>query len=202
AVLRHYGYEKDATLKILDDMCDDINRLSKGKSDEFVVSYNVNPDFYDREYCNKILEILDAHNVNHSNFAVELLEVSSLENVKAEDMLYMKEHGIKTYLDDFGTGFATKSVLKLPFSVVKIDGSLVENCDDDEKKQRVLAEIVKICASKGMKTLAEKVEEKSELDVLTNIGINKFQGYYYDAGLSADDFLKRDYMHSDENMSF
>lgn len=190
AVLRYYGDEKESTSYILENMCKDIKTLSKGK-DDFVVSYNINPDFYNREYCKEILNILDKHSVKHENFAVELLEVSSLKDIKSEDIIFIKNNGVKVYLDDFGTGYATKDALNLPFSVVKIDGSLVSNCNNDDKKADRLSKIVALCNAKGMKTLAERVENIDEYNKLEEIGIDKCQGYYFSAGLSIEAFLEK-----------
>ena len=82
-------------------------------------------------------------------------------------------------LDDFGSGFSSLTYLKhLPVSYIKIAGSFVEQMVAGAADEAVVRSIVDIARALGKQTIAESVENRQCLRLLTNLGADYGQGYY------------------------
>ena len=91
----------------------------------------------------------------------------------------LKDLGCQFGLDDFGTGYASFSYLRaLPVDYLKIDGIFVKEIINNTADQLFVRAIVDVAQGMGVKTIAECVEDKDTLDMLTSIGVDFAQGYY------------------------
>lgn len=91
-----------------------------------------------------------------------------------------KAIGIKIAIDDFGTGYSNFThVLELEPDYVKIDGSLIKNIQHDKKSYELVKSIVNFSKSLGIQTIAEFVSSKEIFEICKNLGIDRFQGYYF-----------------------
>lgn len=188
----YYGFEEKLTLLNLERVCKDYASLQNSIGHDFVISYNVSPKIFNKEFCDKFYKILDKYNVNPKNIGIELLEVSSFDNVKTNDVLYAKSKGTPIYLDDFGAGYANIETLNnLPFDCLKFNGSLISGIDKDKNKQSYVKQIINVCKKRNIKTIAEKVETIEEAEVCKSLGIDKIQGYYYSRPLPKNDFIEK-----------
>lgn len=126
----------------------------------------------------------------------ERLKIEITERIIAEDtkrvlfvMNQLNRSGFGFYLDDFGTGYSSLSyVLTLPFESIKLDKSLVDGIGNE--KNRILVEsIVKCFHAIGVETITEGVENEEQRRIMTELGTDKIQGYYYSKPLSEEEFL-------------
>ncbi|MGH8497922.1 MAG: EAL domain-containing protein, partial [Methylococcales bacterium] len=89
------------------------------------------------------------------------------------------EHGFRFAVDDFGAGFSSLYYLKqLPISYVKLDRSLVKNISQDKGERDYVNAITTMVHAFGKQVVAEGVEDKETLRILTEIGVDLLQGYY------------------------
>ena len=99
--------------------------------------------------------------------------------------------GIGLCLDDFGSGYANlNTVLKLPFSVVKMDRSLLTGVTCDEQTAVFYRSIVMVMQNMGYRIVAEGAETKEEVDLLQTWGVDMIQGYYFSRPLPENELLK------------
>lgn len=85
---------------------------------------------------------------------------------------------MKFALDDFGSGVSSLSYLKsLPVDYLKIDGSLIKNIAVVESDREIIYLINELAHKRGMKTIAEFVENEQILEQLRIIGVDYAQGY-------------------------
>ena len=92
----------------------------------------------------------------------------------------MKENQIKICLDDFGSGFANlSSILKLPFTIIKLDRSLLVNITTNSSSEIFYRNMVRTLQEMGYLIVCEGVETKEEATLLTKMSVNFIQGYYY-----------------------
>jgi EAL domain-containing protein (putative c-di-GMP-specific phosphodiesterase class I) len=102
----------------------------------------------------------------------------------------LRENGVSIAIDDFGTGYSSfKYLINLPFNILKIDKSLIDNIESDKNKA-VIKSIVCLSKSLKYKIIVEGVETKEQVDLLLDLGCNIIQGYYYSKPLSAENFEK------------
>lgn len=88
--------------------------------------------------------------------------------------------GLKIALDDFGTGYSSLSHLQvLPVNKVKIDRSFVISIGVEEERTAIVAAILALCEALGLETTAEGVETVDQVEILTKLGCDTAQGFYF-----------------------
>ena len=92
----------------------------------------------------------------------------------------IKSLGCTIAIDDFGSGYSNfHYLLKLKPDYIKIDGSSVQNIHKDNNAYLITKTINDFAHSLGIKTVAEFVHSKEVFDVLRELGIDEYQGYYF-----------------------
>jgi Amt family ammonium transporter len=82
------------------------------------------------------------------------------------------------FLDDFATGLSSFGYLRtLPLDMIKIDAHFIQNLQQDQANQSIIEAINTIAHCFGMKTIAEGVEYRCQLESLRTIGIDYVQDY-------------------------
>lgn len=91
-------------------------------------------------------------------------------------------------IDDFGTGYSSMSHLKhLPVGKLKIDKSFVDDIVRDPAALVIAQAITGLAKNLGIGLIAEGVETKEQLDLLSKIGCYTVQGYYFGRPMPAAD---------------
>ena len=105
-----------------------------------------------------------------------------------EDMRKIKENlaklsklGVKIAIDDFGTGYSGLDfVRQFPFSILKIDRVFVKNISDESSLGVPLLEsMLQLSDSLDMEVIVEGVENESQLNTLSKLGVTYIQGFYF-----------------------
>jgi diguanylate cyclase (GGDEF)-like protein len=162
------------------------------KMDEKNISISINLTYQDIKN-NDIYSILKNNIKKYSleskaefdisnNVIFEILEHEGVDCYKVFTQFIneFKDMGVKIALDDFGTGFSNFShISSLSPDFIKIDGSLIKNIVSDKKSYELVKAIVKFSQELGIKTIAENVESKEVFDATYDLGVDKFQGYYF-----------------------
>ncbi|MBD3840567.1 MAG: EAL domain-containing protein [Campylobacterales bacterium] len=119
-----------------------------------------------------------------NNVIFEILEHEGIDCYKSfvDFIKEFKEMGVRIALDDFGTGFSNFShITTLTPDFIKIDGALIKNIHNDEKSYNLVNAIVKFAQQLNIKTIAEHVHSEEIFNMVYDLGIDKFQGYYFGA---------------------
>ena len=112
----------------------------------------------------------------------ELLENESITDYeKAIDFINMVQKlGSTIAIDDFGSGYSNfEYLLRLKPDYIKIDGSCIKNIHNDKNSYLITKTINDFAHNLGIKTIAEYVHSKEVFDVLKELGIDEYQGYYF-----------------------
>ncbi|TVV71641.1 putative bifunctional diguanylate cyclase/phosphodiesterase [Sphingomonas solaris] len=92
----------------------------------------------------------------------------------------LRKIGVGVAFDDFGTGFASLSLLKrYPLTRLKVDRSFVRDICDDCVDAAIVNALVYLATSLGVEVIAEGVETKAQSDLLRATGCHVAQGYLY-----------------------
>jgi EAL domain-containing protein (putative c-di-GMP-specific phosphodiesterase class I) len=88
--------------------------------------------------------------------------------------------GFQFAIDHVGGGKAEVGEIlnKLPMDFIKIDGSLMQGLHLNPETQEKVREISNLAAARGIKTIAERVEDANTMAVLWQLGISFIQGNY------------------------
>jgi diguanylate cyclase (GGDEF)-like protein len=91
----------------------------------------------------------------------------------------LTEFGCEVAIDDYGAGFGPLAYLKkVPFDVIKIDGTFVREMPRNDADQLVVKAIVEIARGLGKRTIAEFVEDEETRTLLQEYGVDMAQGYH------------------------
>lgn len=95
--------------------------------------------------------------------------------------------GVNIAIDDFGTGYSSFSYLKnLHIQLLKIDKSFISGLTEDQSSKSIVTAIILMAHALGLKTIAEGVETKEQLDFLKEQACDMYQGYYFSKPLPPD----------------
>lgn len=91
----------------------------------------------------------------------------------------LTEFGCEVAIDDYGAGFGPFAYLKkVPFDVIKIDGTFIRDLPRNDADQLVVKAIVQIARGLGKRTIAEFVEDEDTKTMLRDYGVDMAQGYH------------------------
>lgn len=119
--------------------------------------------------------------VDPSKLTVEITETAVMSDIQAARVFAqrLERLGCALALDDFGTGYGSFTYLKhLPVQYLKIDIQFIRDLVNSKADQQIVRSIVGVAKYFGVKTIAEGVETRDTLDLLTSYGVNYAQGYY------------------------
>lgn len=139
----------------------------------------------------KLSSIINNHRIAPGLIDFEITETTADNTNKLEKIMSeFNTKGINFSLDDYGTGYSNQAnLMKYPYSIVKIDKSMIWACDTNPKALISLKHTVAMIKDLEMSVLAEGVETEEQKAMLCELGCDYFQGYYYSKPVPQDDFL-------------
>lgn len=144
------------------------------------------------DICEMLYGIMDEYGVPY-----ECINLEVTETILATDILYntmerMTVGGVSFSLDDYGTGYSNlTNVLKYPFSIVKLDKSMVWYAMENALAMRALRHTATMIRDLDMHIVAEGVETEEQMELLKEMGCEYLQGYYFSCPVSETDFLSK-----------
>ncbi len=130
----------------------------------------------------KFFELLRKNRKEAPRVILELLEDERIQNVNImkEFIQKVKKFGVKIAIDDFGTGYSNfKRLLEYKPDILKIDGSLIENIEEDDFSRHMVQTIVAFSKKQNIKTVAEYVKSEAIFKIVCDLGVDYSQGYYF-----------------------
>ena len=133
---------------------------------------------------------LKAYQVITGNLEIEVTENILLtdESNCADFLKQFKALGVAIALDDFGAGSASLTYLRrFPIDLIKIDRSLIIDIEENDKSRVVLLATLELAKALSFKVLAEGVETFGQLQTVSGMPFNFFQGFYFSRPVEAKD---------------
>ena len=88
--------------------------------------------------------------------------------------------GFALSMDDFCTGYSSIAMLRnLPMDVMKIDRSMLQSAEHNERCLTILKEIIQLGKNLNMRVLVEGIETEAQERLLKAIGCHTGQGYFF-----------------------
>ena len=148
-------------------------------------------EFIDKNILVNMPKAFKDRNIPFDKLNIEITESATAKNYEMDyHIIELAKRGIRLSLDDYGTGYSNiERFSKLPFTLIKVDKSLV---DDSEKEnmQRILKNTFAMIKDLGRKSVVEGVETKEQAERFINYGCDYIQGFYYSRPLPLKDFIK------------
>ncbi|MGB4106221.1 MAG: EAL domain-containing protein [Alphaproteobacteria bacterium] len=148
----------------------------------------------DEKFFKKLKEQLAKHKNLFERLSLEITESANIENL-SETSTFIKElqkDGFKIGLDDFHPSAAAQQYLEsIKADFIKIDGRYIRRITASTREAALVRNLVKMCQDNGTEIIAEGVEEKSQADLLAEMGVKYAQGNFYaPAGPRTDYIVK------------
>ncbi len=166
-------------------------QLEKWKNlgrEDLHISVNISiKDFYYEDLYKVFTDLVEKYNINPNNFNLEITESVFATDAQGVNNLLQKlrDFGFHIELDDFGSGYSSLGLLKeISVDTLKIDMSFLRHSIESdelktEKSWLILNEISRLAKVLKMNTIVEGVEEKEQVDKLSEFGCDVFQGYFF-----------------------
>lgn len=158
------------------------HRLSINLSKRQLFSSNIVQQFCDD---------LARANIQPSQIMLEITESVALSDVDfaRERIAELDALGFGIAVDDFGVGHSSLAQLhEIPANEIKLDIAFVKRIH--LKNGRAIADaIISIAKSLDMECVAEGVEDAATAKLLTEMGVDTLQGYYFSKALPIDEYL-------------
>ena len=144
----------------------------------------------------EILMGLKRYNLEPESIMIELTESGFLEE-NAHFLEFcegLRKYEIPLALDDFGTGYSNFHYLTtLNPKTIKIDRSFTLKALNSMEEYTLLQYMVDMSHSMRLKLCIEGIETEQELKIISGIGPDYIQGFYYGRPSNFENF-QRDYI--------
>lgn len=109
---------------------------------------------------------------------LESVEITQFDTV-TQFLQEIKKLGSKIAIDDFGSGYSNFVYLtEVEADFIKIDASLIKTLPYDENSYIIVESIVNFAKKLKIKTIAEYVADEQIYDLVCELDVDYFQGFY------------------------
>jgi diguanylate cyclase (GGDEF)-like protein len=124
---------------------------------------------------------------------LEVTEREVMRNPQAarELLRKLRDSGVRLAMDDFGTGTSSLSLLRgYPFDTIKIDRSFLQDLNSSREVLAVIHATINLIENLDMASLAEGVEDATQVAILQSLGCRYAQGYFFSRPVRAERLLE------------
>ncbi len=150
-------------------------------------------NLYDPDLPRWLARLLHETSFPASRLILELTESQMMDDpTLAVEMLgELQRLGVRTSIDDFGTGQSALAYLKhLPIDELKIDKSFVAGMRDSESDVTIVKSIIELGHNLGLVVVAEGVDDETTLATLVELQCDRAQGFHLARPMSAAELLR------------
>jgi len=177
---------------ILNEACAQAAYWRRSGAPRFRIGVNLcSAQFRVGDLATEVMEILTRHGLPAEALELEVTENIVLDNddIVLGILQRLHEQGVGIAFDDFGTGYASLSLLKsYPLSRIKIDQSFVRGILTSKRDASVIRAIIDMAKSFDLETIAEGIETEAEYNYLRKEKCDEGQGYLFGKPMSALQF--------------
>ena len=156
------------------------------------ISVNISAlDFYYIDVYRTFTELVEKYGIDRKKLKLEITETAVMHDAEKQILRVadLRSAGFSVEIDDFGAGYSSLSMLKdIEADVLKIDMGFLRETVHAERSRRVLESIVRMAGKLHMDTITEGVETREQVDMLSAMGCNNFQGFYFAKPMPVEEF--------------
>ncbi len=158
-----------------------------------VISVNVSTiQLREPGFTQSLLGVTQRAGVAPAGLVLEITESQLLDESLYAIALDLKNAGFALSIDDFGTGHSSLIKLKrLPVGELKIDKVFVRDIVLDMNDREICATINALARTLGLEVVAEGVETEEQLQLLTKMGCERFQGWLFAPALTPEQLARQ-----------
>jgi diguanylate cyclase (GGDEF)-like protein len=192
-------------LYIAEEVCRMYHNLQLHQNIDLPISLNFSRADFQRCHVREKLDQLRAqYGVPDRAICVEITERDFGDdvNILKAQIKDLRDHGYEVWMDDFGSGFSSLSLLKdLDVDLVKFDLRFLVGSANINRGNFIIGALIAMVKQLGMKTLVEGVETEEQLEYLQSVGCERMQGYLYSKPIPFSELMKLAIWDTDETSS-
>lgn len=145
-----------------------------------------------KKLADTFIKIMQKYGTEPSCINLEITESAPIQtrNIFLKNMETLLNYGVSFSLDDFGSGESNLNyIVEMPVSIVKFDRGMSQAYFADQKAKFVMEAAMHMIHDLKLKIVSEGVETKEQMEIISRLGIDYIQGYYFSKPLPADAFL-------------
>jgi len=167
---------------VLEEAIQTLKRWQTQYTFEGIMSVNVSPVQLDqKDFLVQLQMLIEKYGIDPKKLEIEITEGVFIENIDETVILLnqIKNLGVLISLDDFGTGYSSFRYLQcLPLTTLKIDKSFISNLSElNGPESNITGSIISLVSKLGLDTIAEGVENTSQLNILKTMNCENIQGF-------------------------
>ncbi|MBR2283241.1 MAG: EAL domain-containing protein [Ruminococcus sp.] len=191
-ILEHTGLIAKLDMYMWEQACIQLQKWQEEGYYEAYLSVNISQnDFYLLDVYEVITSLCKKYCLNPRCLHLEMTETAIMNNPKSQLKLMerLRQLGFIIEIDDFGSGYSSLNTLKdMTADVLKIDMGFLSKTANMEKSKMILQVIITLAKNLKMEVITEGVEDREQVDFLTEYGCDIFQGYYFAKPMKVTDF--------------
>lgn len=176
-------------IRILEKVCMQLKEWLSQDYHVVPVSVNLSAlQFKNPNLAKDIKEVLQKYDIPSNYIVLEITETTVMEDVGIAQLIIeeLKAYGFAISIDDFGTGYASIGYLKkFMFDHLKIDISFIREIVANAEDRAIVEAIIAIARTLNLKTIAEGIENEEQLYVMSALGCEMGQGFFWDKPIAA-----------------
>ncbi|MCO6185687.1 bifunctional diguanylate cyclase/phosphodiesterase [Rhizobium sp. L1K21] len=157
---------------------------AKQWSDDIAVSVNLSARQFNTDaLVDTVSTILAQVGLPASRLVLEVTESQLIEAPEAaeRELAQLRKLGVSISIDDFGTGYSSLGYLwRFGFDKIKIDRSFVIGMMENRARTiKILDSMILLSHRLGIPVIVEGVETAEQVEILKDLGVDNFQGFYF-----------------------
>ena len=165
---------------------------------ELIPGFRVAVNLFESQLRSGTLVDTVAQLLRETGLPGDALELELVETILTRDDEYtlevlraLRNLGVHLAFDDYGTGFASLSLLsRYPVSRLKIDRTFVRGVDSDDENAAIVLAVLYLASMFGLDVIAEGIETEKELAFLRGANCAFYQGYHLGRPMAVADFAR------------
>lgn len=153
------------------------------------IAVNISPiQLNQKDFVEQIDQIFEQSGGDYKGLELEITETVIMEDLEQKIAILrdIRQRNIGISIDDFGTGYSSlRYMSQLPVTSLKIDRLFISNLLANDYDAAIVATLIPLAHSLGLKVIAEGVENEKQAHRLQELACDEFQGYLFSAALPA-----------------
>lgn len=136
---------------------------------------------------------LDHFGLSAKKINLEITESAAISGQETFHQVFqdLLNNGFTFSLDDYGTGYSQQSyIFQMDFKIIKIDKSILWDADKNVIGKIILQNTIRMIKEMNLKVLVEGVETEEHKNLLSKLGCDFCQGYFFSKPLPKDKFIE------------
>ena len=185
-IAENFGLANDIDYFVLNETCAFLQRNPQIESLEINISC---AEFFNNP-SERFMKIINKYDINPNRIILEITETIAVKYPeKTKDFMHdLGQFGVKFAMDDFGSGYSNIArFITLPFSVAKLDKSLLE---ESENIVIFFDAAISLFKNLNIPIVIEGVETEKQLNLSIKKDVDYIQGYYFSEPLKEKELLE------------